>query len=80
MNCEKFYIGITNRNFKTRFKEHKKDFIYDEERSNFSTHVIEEGREMKHIENIMTILHKESNHEKINKLQEIDIIKAVYFS
>jgi hypothetical protein len=41
---------------------------------------MEEGHEMKSIEDIMTILHKESNYEKINKLQEIDIIKAVYFS
>ena len=28
------------------------------------------GHEMKNIENIMIILHKENNHEKINKLQE----------
>ena len=48
---------------KSRFKEHKKDFIYGKGRSNFSTHVIEEGHEMKNIEDVMTILHKESNHE-----------------
>ena len=69
INCEKFYIGRTNRKFKTRFKEHKKDFIYGEGCSNFSTLVIEEGHEMKNIDDIMTILHKENNHEKINKLE-----------
>ena len=26
-NCNKFYIGRTNRNFNTRFKEHRKDQI-----------------------------------------------------
>ena len=31
---------------------------------------------MKNIDHTMTILHKESNHEKINKLEEIEIIKA----
>ena len=31
---------------------------------------------MKNIQDIITILHKESNHEKINKLEEIEIIKA----
>ena len=31
---------------------------------------------MKNIEDVMTILHKESNHEKINQLEEIQIIKA----
>ena len=30
---------------------------------------------MKNIENIMTILHKENNQEKINKLEEIEILK-----
>ena len=52
------------------FKEHRKDFILGEGRSNSSTHVIEEGHEMKNIDNIMTILHKKNNHEKINKLGE----------
>jgi hypothetical protein len=31
---------------------------------------------MKNIDNIIIILHKESNHEKINRLEEIEIIKA----
>ena len=30
---------------------------------------------MKNIDNIVTILHKENNHEKINKLEEIEILK-----
>ena len=32
----KFYIGRTNRNFKTRFKEHRKDFRYAENSLNMS--------------------------------------------
>jgi hypothetical protein len=31
---------------------------------------------MKNIDDIMTILQKENNHEKINELEEIEIIKA----
>ena len=31
--------------------------------------------EMKNIDNIMIILHKEHNHEKINKLEQIEILK-----
>ena len=30
---------------------------------------------MKNIDNIMTILHKENNHEQVNKLEEIEILK-----
>jgi GIY-YIG catalytic domain. len=51
VNCEKFYIGRTNR--KTRFKEHKNDFIYGEGRSNFSTYLIEEDYEIK--KNILAV-------------------------
>ena len=31
---------------------------------------------MKSIYDIMTILHKENNHEEINKQEEIEILKA----
>ena len=41
-----------------------------------TTRVIEEGHEMKIIEDMMTILHKQSNHKNINKLEDIKIIKA----
>ena len=42
-NCNNFYIGRTNRNFNTRFKEHRKDFRYAEGKSKFSEHVLNEG-------------------------------------
>jgi len=64
-------------NYNTRFKEHKKDFIFDEGRFNFSTHVIEEDHEMKNIDDIMIILYKANNREKINKLEEIETLETV---
>jgi hypothetical protein len=51
-NCNIFYIGRTNRNFNTGFKEHKKDFRYAEGKSKLSEHVLNEGHEMKTIEEI----------------------------
>ena len=71
-NYNKFYIGRTNRNFNTRFKEHRKDFRYAESKSKFSEHVLNEGHEMK----TMPIIHLENNERKINILKEIEIIKA----
>ena len=76
-NCNKFYIRRTNRNFNTRFKEHRKDFRFAEGKSKFSEHVLNEGHEMKPIEETMSILHLENNHRKINTLEEIEILKAV---
>ena len=65
-NCNKFYIGRTNRNFNTSFKEHRKDFRYAEGKSKFSEHVHNEGHEMKTIEETMSIIHLENSHRKIN--------------
>ena len=65
----------TLNNFKTRFKERKKDFICVERLSNLSSHVIEEGHEMNNMDSIRTIIHNENNHEEVNKLEEIEILK-----
>ena len=43
--------------------------------SNFCSHVIEEGHDVKNVDNIMTTLHNENNLEKINKLDEKEILK-----
>ena len=75
-SCNKFYIEKTNRNFNTRFKEHRKDFRYAEGKSKFSEHVLNEGHEMKTIEETMSIIHLENNHRKINTHEEIEILKA----
>ena len=60
----------------TRFKEHRKDFRYAEGKSKFSEHVLNEGHEMKTIEETMSIIHLENNHRKINTLGDIKILKA----
>ena len=49
-------------------KEHRKDFRYAEGKSKFSEHVLNEGHEMKTIEETMSIIHLENNHRKINTL------------
>ena len=59
-----------------RFKEHRKDFIYTDGKFKFSDHVVMEDHEMKTIEETMSIIHLESNHRKINMLEEMKILKA----
>ena len=41
------FIGGTNRNFNTRFREHRKNVIYIEGKSQFSDGVVKEGQAMK---------------------------------
>ena len=47
-----------NRNFKTRFREHGKDFINAEGHSSFAKHIIEEGHDMRNIEKILLYTRK----------------------
>ena len=72
-NCNKCYIGRTNRNFNTRFK------YYAEVKFKFFEHVLNEVHEMKTTEETMSIIHFENTHRKINTLEEIEILKAASF-
>ena len=76
MILTRFYIGRTNRNLNTRFKEHWKDFRFAEGKSKFSEHILKDGHEMKTIEETMSIIYLENNHRKINTLEEVVILKA----
>ena len=73
-NCNQFYVGRTNRNFNTKFKEYKKGFRYAEGKSKFSEHVLNEGHEMKTAEKKFVL---ENNHRKVNTLDEIEIKKKL---
>ena len=70
-NCKKFYIGMTNRNFNIRFKEHIQDFLNNRGRSNYASHLLNQGHEHDVIENSMEILHVENNFNKTKILEEI---------
>ena len=50
-------------------------FYCTEGKSKFSEHVLNEGHEMKTIQDTMSIIHLENNHRKINTL-EMGILKA----
>ena len=69
-------LGRTNRNFDTRFKEHRKYFRYAEGKSKFPEHFLNKRHEMKTIEETMPTIHQENIHIKINTLEEIEILKA----
>ena len=64
-----FPVVYESGNFKTRFKENRKDFMHAEGKSKFAEHLMQKGYEMKNIENIMTITHMKINYAKINMLE-----------
>ena len=54
VTCNEFYIGRTNRNFKIKFKEHKRDFIYFDGKYKLANELIDRGHEITNIEEIIT--------------------------
>jgi GIY-YIG catalytic domain. len=72
----KFYIGRTKRNFRTRFNEHRRDFATSTGMSTFSEHVLNAGHEMRPMEETMTILYFENDSRRINALEKLEVMKA----
>ena len=56
-DCNRAYIGQTDRKFATRFKEHEKAFRSHSQTSSFSKHLDKEAHSFGHMHDIMQILH-----------------------
>lgn len=75
-DCNCYYIGQTSRNFKIRFKEHLqalKSMNKTTMKSNFADHLINSGHEYKNIEENLTILAYERDHDKLLVKEEMNI-------
>ena len=51
------YVGQTGRSYRVRFQEHHRDFRYNNSKSKFAVHLIENEHSMGHIDNLMEILY-----------------------
>ena len=56
-DCQMKYVGQTGRSFRTRFQEHYRDFRYNNAKSKFATHLLENQHLIRKINDIMEILH-----------------------
>jgi hypothetical protein len=74
-DCGKQYIGQTGRSFKTRFKEHKRDYETKSNKSLFAKHLIEQNHQLHSIENCMTILNHQQKGRKMNTIEQYHIYK-----
>ena len=55
--CKMKYTGQTERPFKVRFQEHLRDFKYNNNRSKFAQHLIENKHAIGKMEDIMEVNH-----------------------
>ena len=69
------YTAHTGRPFKTRFKEHMRDFKYDTRKSKFAQHLLDEGHVIGNMEDIMKITHITRKGRMLNTLESFHIYK-----
>jgi hypothetical protein len=73
--CNKRYIGQTGRPFRTRFKEHERDFKHNTYKSNFARHLAEEQHPFPPINECMEILHHVKKGPMLNTIERFFIYR-----
>jgi ATP-dependent protease HslVU (ClpYQ) ATPase subunit len=74
-DCDSKYVGQTGRSFRVRFAEHFRDFKYQNNKSKFAQHLLEQKHSIGPIENIMEKLHTTNNGRFMNTVEQYHIYK-----
>jgi hypothetical protein len=74
-NCNKKYIGQTDRPFRVRFQEHFRDYKYGNNKSKFAHHLLDNKHSIGHKESIMDIIHIGNRGKMLNTIEKIYIYK-----
>jgi hypothetical protein len=73
--CAMKYTGQTDRPFKTRFKEHMRDFKYNNQKSKFAQHLLDNQHSIGNMENIMDIVHIMSKGKMMDTVEKYYIYR-----
>ena len=74
-DCGKTYIGQTDREFHTRFNEHKRAFHHNPQQSKFALHLTEHKHSFGHINNTMQIIQLQKKGRHLNMIERFHIYK-----
>jgi len=69
------YVGLTGRSFHIRFQEHYRDFKYNNNKSKFVTHLLENHNSIGHIDNIMEVLYITKKGRTMDTIEKYYIYK-----
>ena len=72
-DCQKKYVGQTERSFKKRYKEHFHDFKYNIHRSRFATHLLENKHSMGPINEVMELVYTTSKGKFVDTVERFYI-------
>jgi hypothetical protein len=74
-DCGMKYIGQTGRPFHIRFREHFRDFKYNNRKSKFATHLLDNNHSIGPINDIMEILYTTTKGRSMDTIEKFHIYK-----
>ena len=74
-DCKMKYTGQTGRPFRVRFQEHTQDFKYNNSKSKFMQHLIDNKHAIGNMEDIIEIIHVTGKGKKLDALESFHIYK-----
>ena len=69
------YTGQTGRPFRVRFQEHVREFKYNNSRSKFAQHLIDNKQAIGNMEDIMEVVHVKKKGKMLDTLEGFHIYK-----
>jgi hypothetical protein len=73
--CGRAYVGQTGRDFRTRFNEHRRAFLYNNRSSKFAQHLLQHAHSFGHLQDIMQVLQFQKKSSHLNNLERFHIYK-----
>jgi hypothetical protein len=73
--CRKRYIGQTDGFFKTRYRDHFRDFKHGNRNSSVAQHLLDNGHSIGPIEDIMETIHVTNKGQMMEPLEKFQIFR-----
>jgi hypothetical protein len=77
-DCGMKYVGQTGRPFRVRFQEHFRDYKYNNNKSKFATHLLENNHSIGPINDIMEIVHITTKGKIMDTIEKYHIYNETY--
>jgi len=77
-DCHRKYVGQTGGSFRVRFSEHFRDYKYNNNKSKFAQHLLDNKHPIGPIEDIMKVIYKTNKGKLMDTMERYYIYKETY--
>ena len=79
-DCHMKYVGQTDRSFRVRFSEHFRNYKYNNNKSKFAQHLLDNKHSVGPIEDITKVLYKTNKGKQMDTMERYYIYKETYMN